>query len=104
MTEEYLKTVREKGKQKLLLLPHAIRRMKCMYCKTEMKSGTAPFYIDRKGLHITLDEVPAWVCPQCGEVYFEDKEVDSVQALIRVVEEKSQNLPRQHSGCETRRM
>jgi len=66
--------------------------MKCMYCKAEMRRGTAPYYIDRQGIHITLDKVPAWVCPQCGEAYFEEKEVDSIQALIKAVEEQSQEF------------
>ena len=66
--------------------------MKCMYCKAEMRRGVAPFYIDRKGLHITLDEVPAWVCPQCGEAYFEEEQVNSMQALIRAVEEKREKF------------
>ena len=66
--------------------------MKCIHCKAEMKKGTAPFYIDRKGLHITLDKIPAWLCPQCGETYFEEKEVNSMQALIKTVEEQSQKF------------
>ena len=55
--------------------------MKCMHCRGEMKPGTTPFHIDRKGCHVTLDEVPAWVCEQCGESYFEEKEVTAMQAL-----------------------
>ena len=63
--------------------------MKCMYCQAEMKRGTVPFHIDRKGIHLSLDEIPAWVCPQCGEAYFEEKEVDSMQSLVKVVEEQT---------------
>ena len=44
-----------------------------------MKWGMAPFHVDRKDCHLTLDAVPAWVCEQCGEAYFEEKE----SALIR---------------------
>jgi YgiT-type zinc finger domain-containing protein len=66
--------------------------MKCMYCQGEMKQSTVPFYIDRKGVHVSLDEVPAWVCSQCGEPYFEEKEVDTMQSLVRVVEEQTHNF------------
>ena len=66
--------------------------MKCMYCQAEMKNATAPFHIDRRGVHVSLDEVPAWVCPQCGESYFEEQEVDSMQALVRAVEEQTQKV------------
>ena len=49
--------------------------MKCIHCGGEMKPSTIPFHIDRKHCHVTLDKVPAWVCGQCGEAYFEEKEV-----------------------------
>ena len=55
--------------------------MKCMYCQGEMKKSTVPFHIDRKGIHLSLDDVPAWVCRQCGEPYFEESEVDFLSAL-----------------------
>ena len=63
--------------------------MKCLFCKGEMKKGESPVHIDRKGCHVTLDSVPAWVCTQCGESYFEEAEVDAIQDLIRSVEEKT---------------
>jgi len=57
-----------------------------------MKRATTPFHVDRKGCHLVLDSVPAWVCQQCGETYFEEKEVDAIQDLIRSIEEKAQAL------------
>lgn len=49
--------------------------MKCMHREGRMKKATAPFHIDRKGYHLSLDAVPAWVCGWCGEPYFEEREV-----------------------------
>ncbi|MFH0965195.1 MAG: YgiT-type zinc finger protein [Planctomycetota bacterium] len=63
--------------------------MKCIHCQGEMKRGTTPFHIDRKGCHLMLDAVPAWVCEQCGEGYFEEREVDAIQEFVRLVEEKA---------------
>ena len=63
--------------------------MKCIQCKGLMKKGTVPFHVDRKGCHVLLDRVPAWVCVQCGEPYFEEKEVDAIQELIKTVEQKA---------------
>jgi YgiT-type zinc finger domain-containing protein len=57
-----------------------------------MKPGTTPFHIDRKGCHVTLDRVPAWVCEQCGESYFEEKDVSAIQALVKALEEKADAL------------
>ena len=68
--------------------------MKCMYCQGEMARGTAPFYIDRKDVHVSLDSVPAWLCTQCGEVYFEETEVNAVQDIIRAVDEQTGKLAR----------
>ena len=66
--------------------------MKCIHCHGEMKRGTTPFHVDRKGCHVLLDNVPAWVCEQCGEAYFEEKEVAAIQDLIRSVEQKADAL------------
>lgn len=57
-----------------------------------MDKGSSPLHIDRKGCHVTLDNVPAWVCRQCGEAYFEENEVDAVQELLAVIEQKTQLL------------
>jgi len=63
--------------------------MKCIHCQGEMKRGTTPFHVDRKGCHLLLDAVPAWVCTQCGEPHFEEKEVDAIQDLVASVEERA---------------
>ena len=66
--------------------------MKCMHCQGKMEKDAAPFHIDRKSYHLTLDAVPAWVCRQCGEVYFDESEVDSIQNIIRTVEDQTERL------------
>jgi YgiT-type zinc finger domain-containing protein len=63
-----------------------------MYCQGQMKKATAPFHIDRKHYHLTLDAVPAWVCQQCAEVYFDEPEVDAIQEIIQAVENRTKNL------------
>ncbi len=63
-----------------------------MHCHGHMNKQTAPFHIDRKGYHLTLDAVPAWVCQQCGEVYFEEPEVDSIQEIIQAVEDRTKKM------------
>ena len=53
-----------------------------------MGRGIAPFHIDRNGYHLVLDRISAWVCNQCGEVYFDETEVDSIQTMLRAVDEQ----------------
>ena len=66
--------------------------MECMYCKGKMKRGTSPFHIDRKGYHLVFDSVPAFVCEQCGEVYFDEPQVDSIQDAIRAVDVQAEKI------------
>jgi len=66
--------------------------MKCMHCKGKIVYKTAPFQIDRKGYHLMLDAVPAWICTQCGEVYFEEDAVESIQGVLKVLDERTERL------------
>jgi len=66
--------------------------MKCLYCQGKMERGKAPFHIDRKEYHLILDSVPAWVCMQCGEAYFEEAEVEAIQQIIRVLDRRTEKL------------
>ena len=60
--------------------------MECMYCKGRMEKKTAPFSVDRNGYHIHWHALPAWVCTQCGEAYFEKEEVDTIQKVLRMID------------------
>ncbi len=66
--------------------------MKCMHCKGDMVYKTARFQIDRKGYHLMLDTVPAWVCSQCGETYFEEAEVDTIQDVLKTLDGRPERL------------
>jgi YgiT-type zinc finger domain-containing protein len=56
--------------------------MECLHCKGQMKRGTAPFRVDRRRYHVHWDAIPAWVCTQCGEPFFETSEVEEVQRAL----------------------
>ena len=49
-------------------------------------------HIDRNGIHIGFDDVPAWVCKQCGEPYFEESEVDYIQSVIRAIDQETERF------------
>jgi YgiT-type zinc finger domain-containing protein len=63
-----------------------------MYCQGEMRKDTAPFHVDRKGYHVLWDSVPAWVCAQCGEAYFETEDVESIQEALKELDKRSAEL------------
>jgi YgiT-type zinc finger domain-containing protein len=53
-----------------------------------MVRGKTNYTLSRSGYHLLIDEVPAWICQQCGEVYFEEEEVDAIQDLIKTLDSK----------------
>ena len=60
--------------------------MECMHCKGKMARGFVPFNLDRRGYHIHWERIPAWVCRQCGEPFFETKEVEIIQQAASVLD------------------
>ena len=46
----------------------------------------------RNGYHLLVDSVPAWVCGQCGEAYFDEREVDAIQRAIRSLDDHTRML------------
>jgi YgiT-type zinc finger domain-containing protein len=63
-----------------------------LLCRGRMHRATAPFQVTRGGYHLTFDAVPAWVCRQCGEPYFETPQVETIQAAIQAVDDKARLL------------
>ena len=66
--------------------------MKCIHCKGMMKKGSSPFHVDRDGYHLSFDRVPAWICTQCGEAYFEENEVEAIQDVISTIDRRAAKL------------
>ena len=66
--------------------------MKCMHCKGRMIRATAPFSLDRNGYHVFWDAIPAWVCSQCGEPFFESREVELIQKALTKLDRESAAL------------
>lgn len=69
--------------------------MECFHCKGKMVKGKAPLSVDRNGYHISWDAIPAWVCSQCGEPFFEEKEVNHIQKALRKVDQETTTLTSQ---------
>lgn len=66
--------------------------MKCIHCKGPMEKARAPFTMDRKGYHVHWEAIPAWVCTQCGEPFFEAREVDLVQRALMALDRETSAL------------
>lgn len=47
--------------------------MSCVICKTgKMEPGTTTVTLERDGLILVIRDVPATVCPNCGEAYVDE--------------------------------
>jgi YgiT-type zinc finger domain-containing protein len=57
-----------------------------------MIKSNAPFSVDRQGYHITWESIPAWVCAQCGEAFFEENEVNHIQKALQQVDRETTAL------------
>jgi YgiT-type zinc finger domain-containing protein len=56
--------------------------MRCMICdQAEVVAGTTVVELEREELHLVIKNVPARICPACGEA-FSDEDVS-----IRILEE-----------------
>jgi YgiT-type zinc finger domain-containing protein len=66
--------------------------MECIHCKGRMKREATPFSLDRNGYHVAWDAIPAWVCNQCGEPFFESREVELIQKALTALDRESADL------------
>ncbi len=56
--------------------------MECYFCRGTLRKGESSYTVTRRGYHLIVDKIPAWVCAQCGEALFEEAQVDAIQKLV----------------------
>ena len=66
--------------------------MRCLHCQSELKRGTSTFTESRNSYVIALQDIPAWVCTQCGEPMFDTDAVFGIQDVLQVVDERVAKL------------
>ena len=55
--------------------------MRCVVCKQgETRPGTTTVVLQRGGVTVVINDVPARVCGNCGEEYVDEKVAESVLA------------------------
>ena len=57
----------------------------CEYCRAPLDVGErlVTVYRHRRGRHFIFEQVPARVCPRCGERYFAARVVRSMDRLMQ---------------------
>ena len=66
--------------------------MECLYCKGNLVRKKVSYTVTRKGYHLIIDLVPAWVCEQCGEPLFDEETVDAIQETLSEVDLRMKKL------------
>jgi len=56
--------------------------MRCVICKAgEVKPGATSFTVERGEMTLVLKGVPARVCSQCGEAYFDETTTKHIEEI-----------------------
>jgi YgiT-type zinc finger domain-containing protein len=59
-----------------------VNMMKCVICKHgETHEGTTTVTFDRDGMTLVVKDVPAQVCPNCGEDYVDEHVAHEIPAI-----------------------
>ena len=56
--------------------------MNCFMCKGHMKPGIVNHIVDIEGSIIIIKNVPASVCKQCGEAFFDNDVVKKLELIV----------------------
>ena len=56
--------------------------MQCLVCKTDTTSQLITYSQIYNGQLVAVENVPADVCPRCGEQYFSKETADQIQKVI----------------------
>lgn len=57
--------------------------MECLNCAGTLRVGKASYVVNRNDYHLIIDNVPAFICDQCGLPLFTEETVQLVQTMIR---------------------
>lgn len=71
---------------------HVARCLKCMLCGGNLEKSAASYTVVRKGYHLFIERIPAYVCSRCGEKAFDEKEVAAIQNMLKAFEDKLEQV------------
>ncbi|MCI8272722.1 MAG: type II toxin-antitoxin system MqsA family antitoxin [Clostridia bacterium] len=56
--------------------------MKCFICKGDLEEKKVNYVVDLEETIIIVKGVPAKVCNQCGEQYFDDETAENIEKIV----------------------
>ena len=63
--------------------------MECFMCKGELIEKKVNYMVDLEKTIIIIKDVPAKVCDQCGEQYFDDETSQNIEKIINKLKDLS---------------
>lgn len=63
--------------------------MNCFMCKGELEEKRVNYIVDLKETIIIIKSVPAKVCKQCGEQYFDDEIAENIERIVNKLKQLS---------------
>lgn len=63
--------------------------MDCFMCKGELEEKKVNYVVDLEEAIIIIKGVPAKVCKQCGEQYFDDETSQNIEKMVNKLKELS---------------
>lgn len=63
--------------------------MKCFMCKGELIEKKVNYMVDLEKTIIIIKDVPAKVCDQCGEQYFDDETSQNIEKIVNKLKDLS---------------
>jgi len=66
--------------------------LRCLHCDGTLVRKKISYTMTHREHHLIIDDMPAWVCQQCGEPMFEEQAVDVVQKLLHELDLRKGDL------------
>lgn len=61
--------------------------MNCFMCKGNLEEKKVNYVVDLEDTIIIIKGVPAKVCTQCGEQYFDDETTENIEKIVNQLKE-----------------
>jgi len=56
---------------------------KCTFCKGNLKKSKTDFIVKIKNEVVSIKNVPAYICDQCGEAYFDAESSEKIDKIMK---------------------
>ena len=66
--------------------------MNCFMCKGNLENKKVNYVVDLEDAIIIIKEVPAKVCTQCGEKYFDEETSKNIEKIVNQLKQVTKKL------------